>query len=63
MKTTRDIFIEVITHLTEPQLTHKQITITPEEGVAIVEQKGPVESLLTPLVAQKAPERLVCHPL
>ena len=30
MKTTRDIFIEVITHLTEPQLTHKQITITPE---------------------------------
>lgn len=31
MKTTRDIFIEVITHLTEPQLTHKQITITPEE--------------------------------
>ena len=32
MKTTRDIFIEVITHLTEPQLTHKQVTITPEEG-------------------------------
>ena len=35
MRTTKDIFLEVITLLTEPQLIHKCIIITPAEGGTI----------------------------
>ena len=40
MRTIREIFIEVITHLTEPQITHKHITITPTKGGVVFHQEA-----------------------
>ena len=40
MRTIREIFIEVITHLTEPQITHKHITITPTKGGVVFHKES-----------------------